>query len=279
MPSFSLTTAFGQNGTRALQRSCLVFGIISFFAIISGNNDGESSNANRQNGPSSEADLDFVLNGDGDVICSDDAINKDMVGDDNCLDTPVLDREPSKDECLEDASVDGSGVGDVPPPTEDDAGEPGVSNGASGLYSSVSKLESDAEYEKRLYGISGIGEDIELEYNDNFGVALNWMLYINSNEGLYHTVLHLEGAQGLEDYKNALDGNSALNNTADNWVQLENGCYYYAFNYYQLVALADAGISCSYVGTGEVLSPDFVFDDKNSIASFCEYYGDLYVAD
>lgn len=64
---------------------------------------------------------------------------------------------------------------------------------------------------------------------------------------------------------------------ADDLGSAENK-FYYLLTANQITALADNGAMCFYIGSGEGVYDDINWDTNEGISTFCELYGDMYVA-
>lgn len=148
------------------------------------------------------------------------------------------------------------------------------------LYESIVRIGADGIYERVCADLLASVDNMsdKDESINAVGNALKCMMDIYGESRYYQTVIRIEGADGLESYKAVLPDGSRLKENADAWKQLDNGAFYYAFSQDDILMLAESGITCSYVGAGDIELPeDFAVYTEADIELFCEAYGDLYV--
>ena len=135
----------------------------------------------------------------------------------------------------------------------------------------------------------GINREKEgMEKYDGIYIILTRVMRRNADDEdkEYHVLLRY---WGMNDITNRPDGlmtqdivdkiNEQYNREfqLDEWVQIKNSqsyYYYYVFTADEIFDLADFGIECMYVGSGEGDIEDVNYKTPEGIATYCELHGD-----
>lgn len=135
-------------------------------------------------------------------------------------------------------------------------------------------------------GINREKEGME-KYDGVYTILTRVMLSnIDDEDKEYHVLLRY---WGMNDITNRTDGlmtqdivdsiNEQYNRDfqLDNWVQIkdvQSYYYYYVFTADEILDLADFGIECRYVGSGEGNIEEVDYKTPEGIATYCELHGD-----
>ncbi len=125
------------------------------------------------------------------------------------------------------------------------------------------------------------------DYNPRVGTSLVYQIerYKDDPNRTYHTFFcTIPATVFTKDFIDSINDKYELDLDMDEWEALcgdwEDGPenkYYYTLTAKEILALADSGVICYYVGSGEGNREDVEFDTLEGIYTFCELYGDQYI--
>lgn len=152
--------------------------------------------------------------------------------------------------------------------------------------------ETLVRQKKQIYSFSSfdaIKQKEGMEKYDGVYSVLTYMMVnnIDDEDKQYHVLLWY---WGMNDITNRADGlmtqdivdeiNEKYNRDfqLDEWVQIQEALTYYYYGVFtadEILDLADFGIKCHYVGSGEGNIEDVNFNTPEGMLEFCELYGDI----
>lgn len=117
-------------------------------------------------------------------------------------------------------------------------------------------------------------------------LALKMELNKDNPDMLYHIVVFnwKQDEINTRDIVDQINAEKGMNLNMDDWFQFcdDEGFwhdikYYYIFTVEEVNALAEAGLTCYYVGSGEGSEEEANWDTPEGLDIYCELYGDDYV--
>lgn len=152
------------------------------------------------------------------------------------------------------------------------------------LYETVIGLSKP--YIPMQLGVDKTKEGME-KYNGVGDILTRVMLKnIDDIDKEYHVLLWYWGMNDItkrpdglmtQDIVDRINEQYNRNFQLNEWVQIQDGLnyyYYYVFTADEILDLADYGIKCKYVGSGEGNIEDVDYKTPKGIAIFCELHGD-----
>lgn len=121
-------------------------------------------------------------------------------------------------------------------------------------------------------------------YNENIGSALALMMSINENADFkFSVIMRIPQNSNLEEVLKKVHDTAAIDISEPISVKIEGEAntlnqYYCLLTAKQIVALAENGTKCFYVGSGSGDYADINWDTKKGIETYCELNGDMYVS-
>lgn len=153
------------------------------------------------------------------------------------------------------------------------------------LYKTIVKQKTHiSSYES--FGVDRRKEGMEKYDGVLRSLAYVMLSNIDDEDKEYHVLLRY---WGMNDITNRTDGlmtqdiideiNEKYNRDfqLDEWVQIQDVLtyyYYYVFTADEILDLADFGVDCKYIGSGEGDIEDVDYKTPEGKATFCELYGD-----
>ncbi len=139
--------------------------------------------------------------------------------------------------------------------------------------------DSNEEFAADIYRPEG--------FNDNIGSALALKMSIVDDVNYeFSVIVHIPDKTNLEQVLNEANKSVSIAiNFADATSVSISGTisatdkYYYLLTAEQIIALADNGAKCYYVGSGEGDYKYMNWDTVEGIDAYCELHGDMYIAD
>lgn len=158
-----------------------------------------------------------------------------------------------------------------------DPGNAVVDNPKKTIYVMALSQGNPGEFAGDMYRPEG--------FNNNIGSALALKMSITDDIGYRYSVLvRIPLESTLEQVLS--NANKSLNvtiNVSDAFpvnisgdIDTTKG-YYYFLTAEQVIALAESGARCFYVGSGQGDYKDMNWDTKDGISAFCELHGDMYI--
>ena len=154
-----------------------------------------------------------------------------------------------------------------------------IDNSDERLYKKIENINQDPMainlYNKRMKEYP--------EYNINIlsGLVYQMELYKDEPDRIYHTFFcTLPNTFFAEGEIESINEEYGLDMDINKWEEVSNEWrigYYYLLTADEIKALADKGIKCYYVGSGEGDKNDVSIDTLEGIYEYCELYGDQYI--
>lgn len=160
---------------------------------------------------------------------------------------------------------------------------------------SINSLENTkTEDDMKVYYVKSIsqGDNCEVAadmyrpegYNENIGSALALMMSIHENADFkFSVIMRIPQNSNLEEMLKKVHDTAAIDISEPICVRVEGvtntlNQYYCLLTAKQIVALAENGTKCFYVGSGSGDYADINWDTKKGIETYCELNGDMYVS-